>query len=361
MTFTTSLLTSFLLQPVADWPSFRGDAAQIGVRKEAAEGKLEELWKFRTKQSIDGAPAIVGGVVYVGSYDEHLYAIDLKTGMEKWKTKLGPIKSSPSVNGKRVYAGDVDGNLHCLDIETGKAIWKFEAQGEITGGANFSGDKIIFGAHDETLYCLDKDGKKLWDFKANGPVNGVPAVSGDKTFVAGCDNNLHVVEISTGKELGIVDLGGPCGATAALVGDHLYVGTMNNEVLAVDVKTLKVDWRFAAAKRQQPFYSSAAVTDKLVVVGSRDKKLYALDRKDGTEKWNFLTESRVDSSPVVVGDKVFIGSMDRAFHMLELAKGTEVLKFDVDGAISGSPAYSDGRIVVGTEKGTVYCFGVKPN
>ena len=56
-----------------------------------------------------GAIAVVGGVVYVGSFDTHLYALDLKDGKEKWKYKGGPFKPAVSVHKGLIYAGDEDG------------------------------------------------------------------------------------------------------------------------------------------------------------------------------------------------------------------------------------------------------------
>ena len=102
-----------------------------------------------------------------------------------------------------------------------------------------------------------------------------------------------------------MDLGGQAAATAAVIGDKLYVGTMANEVHEVDWKKGELGWTFRPEKRAQPFFASAAVTDALVVVGSRDKRVRGLDRKTGNEVWSFLTEGQVDSSPVVVGDRVY--------------------------------------------------------
>src|SRR5438132_11642834 len=68
-----------------DWPLFRGNPLQTGVADAALPETLKVRWKFKTGESIETAPAIVGGVVYVGSLDQYLYAIDLRTGQEKWK------------------------------------------------------------------------------------------------------------------------------------------------------------------------------------------------------------------------------------------------------------------------------------
>src|SRR5207245_3134868 len=106
-----------------DWPVFRGGALQTGVAKSPLPEELEIRWKFKAKDGIEGAAAIVNGVAYVGSLDEHLYALDLATGQPKWTyqtdpakgTKVGPIRASPSVRDGLVYVGDADGIFHCVE------------------------------------------------------------------------------------------------------------------------------------------------------------------------------------------------------------------------------------------------------
>lgn len=342
------------------WRIFRGNPRQTGVASSPLPKELKLLWQFATKDGIESAPAVADGVVYVGSLDEHLYAIDLAGGKEKWKAKLGPIKAAPAFKDGLVFVGDIDGNFHCLEAATGKVRWKFNAESEISSGANFAGDRVLFGSGDEHLYCLNPDGKLAWKFRvAGGPVLASPAVIEDRTFVAGCDSNLHAINITNGKELSAVELGGQTGSSAAVEGDRLYVGTMSNQVLAIDWKKSAIAWTFEPERRRQPFFGSPALTDNLVLIGSRDKKLWALDRKTGKDVWSFETEGRVDSSPVVDGNHVYFGSLDGNFYVLDM-KGRLVAKHPLDGQITGSPAVAGGRLLIGTTKGTLYCFGAKP-
>jgi outer membrane protein assembly factor BamB len=346
---------------VREWPVFRGNPLQTGVASSPLPDKLETCWSFATKDAIEGTAAIAQGTVFIGSLDEHLYAIDLATGREKWKFKAGPIKAPAAYKDGAVYAGNQDGMFYCVDAATGQPRWKYEAGAEITSGANFNGDKILFGSGDENLYCLSSKGQLIWKFKvAGGPVLGTPAVTGDRTFVSGCDSSLHFLDVNTGKELAeAVNLDGQTGASGAVAGDFFYVGTMTNQVLAINWKKGEVAWRYESVRRQKPFYASAAVIDNVVIAASRDKHVYAIDRATGKEIWSCATGDRVDSSPVVAGKRVYAGSMDGSLYVLDLDKGTELQRLPLGKAIIGSPAVGENRLVIGTEEGVVYCLGRK--
>jgi outer membrane protein assembly factor BamB len=251
--------------------------------------------------------------------------------------------------------------FYCLSATDGKTVWTFETGGEIAGGCNFHGSNILIGSHDQSLYCLDPTSKKVWAVKTDGPVNSSPTVTGDIVLVAGCDSHLHIVEAKTGKELSTVDLGGQAAATAAVSGDFAYVATMANQVVCIDWKNRKKAWTFEATVRRQPFYSSAVVTDSLVIAGGRDKKLHVLDLKTGREKWNFITDGNVDGSPVVVGGQIYAGCMSRdgCFYVLDLANGKKMQELELDSPVTGSVAVGTDCILVGTDRGTVYCLGAK--
>jgi outer membrane protein assembly factor BamB len=343
----------------ADWPLFRGDPLQTGVAKSALPDQLAVRWKVRLKKGIESTAAIVKDTVYVGCYDEHLHAFELAAGKPKWKTKLGAIKAPPSVHQGKVFVGDDDGMFYCLDAATGNKLWDFETGNEITGGANFADDKVLFGSHDSTLYCVNiKDKKLAWKVKTEGPVNGSALVAGGQTFVAGCDSHLHFIDLKKGAVTAKIELTGQAAATAAVFGDKLYIGNMNSELQAIDLKKQTVEWSYLP-KRSQPFYSSAAVTDKYVVVGGRDKLVHAVDRKTGALIWSFPCDGRVDSSPVIAGGRVYVGSTSGTLYVIDLAKGTEVQSLALGDGITASPAVARGCLVIGTTDGWLYCLGKK--
>jgi len=107
---------------------FRSNPAHTG-----SDGTLGQVpkgvlkWKYTTGSwNSDSSPAIANGVVYVGSSDGYLHAIDAVTGSLKWKYKTGSgISSSPAVVNGVVYVVSYDSNLYAIDAVKGTLNWKY--------------------------------------------------------------------------------------------------------------------------------------------------------------------------------------------------------------------------------------------
>jgi outer membrane protein assembly factor BamB len=346
----------------ADWPLFRGRATQTGVTNEALADPLAIRWQVKLKRGIASTAAVVKGVVYVGSYDGHVYAIDLASGEQKWAFAGGSFKAPPTVVDGAVYIGDEDdGIFYCLSAADGKKRWEYDAGATITGGANVAGDLVLFGSHDSTLHAVHRaDGKPAWKYRTKqGPVYGSVVVANGHTFLAGCDNMLHIVDVKDGGGIAQIEMSGPSGSTAAFVDGKLYVPNMGNEVQAIDLAKRKIAWSFES-RESQPFNCSAAVTEKYVIAGSDEGDVYVLDRAKGTSVWTFATKKgRVESSPVVAGNRVYVGTTAGALHVLDVDKRAEVQKLQLGKGILASPAVGEGCLVIGTTDGVLYCLGQK--
>jgi outer membrane protein assembly factor BamB len=91
------------------------DAADGHELERAGCGGSKQRWAFRTGGSVFSTPAVADGVVYVGSDDNHLYAVDAVTGKKRWAFRTGSgVESSPAVVGGVVYVGSKDSMLYAL-------------------------------------------------------------------------------------------------------------------------------------------------------------------------------------------------------------------------------------------------------
>ena len=342
-----------------DWLSFRGNPQLTGVATGELPENLELLWAFDAEDGIESTAAIAEGTVYVGSLEGYLYAINLENGQLEWKYQAsGEVKSSPTVFSNVVYFGDGMGVFHAVDGQTGKGRWTFQTEAEIISSANVAQDRLLFGSYDQFLYCLSaKDGSLVWKLETEGYVHGTPAIINGAVVISGCDGYLRVINITDGVEQQKIALGDYVAASSAILNNRVYAGTFGNQVLCAGLENSEILWWYEHPERNFPFYASAAVTADLVVIGGRDKMVHALQPATGQLLWTYPAKSRVDSSPVIVGERVFFGTMGGELVGLNLSSGEKVWEFVIGAAITASPSVAAGRLVIGADDGRVYCFG----
>jgi alcohol dehydrogenase (cytochrome c) len=97
--------------------------------------KLKPAFIFQTEvlESMETAPIVVDGIMYLTTSYNHVYAIDAATGKEFWhyKHKQGPVTTyccGPNNRGVAIldgqlFMGTLDAKLISLDAKTGKVLW----------------------------------------------------------------------------------------------------------------------------------------------------------------------------------------------------------------------------------------------
>jgi len=298
------------------------------------------LWKFETGDQVRTSPAIGSdGIVYVGSMDRKVYALDGKSGAEKWEFVTGGGVGSLAIGSDgTVYVGS--DKLYSLDGKTGFVEWEFLTGGGVVSLAIGSDGTVYVGS--DKLYSLDgKTGFKQWEFVTGGSL----AIGCDGTVYVGSDK-LYSLNGKTGFKQWEFEPAGFRVSSSPTIGSDgtVYVGSKAGKVYALDGKTGAKKWEF-----ETDFFdaSSPAIgADGTVYVGSFGEKVYALDGKSGAKKWSFKTGGRMTSSPVIGSDgTVYIGSW-----------GTEVnaIKTDSKGPakspwpMSGRNAKHTGRVPRGS-------------
>src|SRR3954447_2277460 len=101
-------------------------------------GKMTPKFVFQTAvlESMETAPIVINGVMFLTTSFNHVYAIDAATGEEYWhyKQKLGPIVTvccgnnnrGVAIEGGKLFMGTIDAKLVALDAKTGKLLWQVE-------------------------------------------------------------------------------------------------------------------------------------------------------------------------------------------------------------------------------------------
>jgi eukaryotic-like serine/threonine-protein kinase len=210
-----------------------------------ADGKI--LWTFdlgdanieRKNASFDktnwdylkSSPVLADGVVYIGSGDGHVYAIDAKSGVLRWKTATGErVRATPLVHDGRVYIGSWDKNFYCLNAADGAIVWKYRTEGEIQSSATYANGLIVFGGRDPALFALDQSSGELrWKHRySDGSWVESTAVLADGTLYVGSSdsNKVSAFDPATGKESWSAATGGWSWATPLIDHGVIYIGAL---------------------------------------------------------------------------------------------------------------------------------------
>lgn len=326
---------------------FRGDAAHTGATAAVAPRQFHRLkWRYLTGGRVVSSPVFHDGVVYLGSDDGSVYALDAMSGQRRWRfATAGPVASTPAVAGGLVYFMSYDGKLYAVEAQSGKLRWKFT-----TGGERRFEAKNLHGFLPKNQTIADP-----FDLFLSSPVVAEGAV-----FFGCGDGNLYALDAATGDLKWKVQTGDVVHASPAYADGVVYVGSWDTYLYAVEARSGKEKWRFKSGEdpyihNQVGFQSSPAVVGGVVYVGCRDSNLYAIDAQSGKEKWRVNNQgSWVIGSPAVAQGKVVYATSDSAlFHEVDAATGKPLLKQDVKAYTFASPTVAGEVVLVGVMNGTL--------
>jgi eukaryotic-like serine/threonine-protein kinase len=326
---------------------FRGDAGHSGIYPSAGPREFHRVvWEFPTGDRVVSSPVWQDKVVYFGSDDGNVYAVNAADGRQLWKRVTGgPVPSSPAVAGGVVFAGSYDGKFYALDARSGATKWKFSTAGERRFEA-----KGIHGFQPRNQTFPDP-----FDVFLSSPV----VVQGSVYFGSG-DGNLYALDAASGALRWKFPTGDVVHASPAFADGVVYVGSWDSNLYAVDAATGKEKWRFHSGEdafihNQVGFQSSPAIADGVVYTGCRDSNLYAIDAQTGKEKWRFSTgASWVISSPAITQGKVFFSTSDSSlYHVLDAVTGKPVLQQQGKSFVFSSPAIARDVVFTGVSNGTL--------
>jgi len=261
------------------------------------------VWRDRTDRCGWGSPAVWGRVViatYIGhncaspipGRDGEVVAYGERTGRIRWRFHLGPCESSPLVVGGLVYLGDWHGHVYALDVRTGRPRWVFRAAGAVKGSASYAEGRIYIGSYDSHVYALDaRNGKQLWRASAQqrlGHTTGwfysSPAVAHGRVYIGSTDSKVYSFGARTGKLRWSHSTGGYVYASPAVWRDLVLVGSYDHTFYALDAATGSVRWQFEA---NGPISGSASVVNGIVYFSTFARRTYGLDARTGRPVWIF--------------------------------------------------------------------------
>ncbi len=317
---------------------FRGGPQLTGVYGADSAAWIDGVrFTFRTDGPIRGTPTVYQGVLYVGSGDGSLYAIDARMGTQRWRRRTnGAITSTPAAGGGAVYFSSRDGNLYCVGAKDGALRWKHH-----------------FGP--------DLGPQNYWDYYVSSPT----LVAGSVIIGSG-DGHVYAIDAASGHVRWRFDAGSRVRSTVAVQAGIVVFGTMSGHVHALRERDGSPLWKFATAGAARTFaddgndttaiFGSPTIAGAMVTVGGRDGFLYALDLASGRQVWRTTHDgSSWILSTAADGRTLYVGSGSASFvQAADLATGAEKWRFKTRGAVFSSLTLAGATLLFTDFSGTLY-------
>ncbi len=380
-------MTYMELQQLSDsWPMFRHDLNHTGYSTSQVPNHPSVHWTFHAVNGFESSPVVEYGMVFIGSEDHNLYALDEDTGELVWNFTTGYyVRSTPAVVEEKVFVGSSDGKFYALDAYDGSLIWVFErpsiegdrtwydsspavdtVEGRVYIGAHVRNNKS--GEVHQEFFCLNMaTGELLWNVvEEYGTIQvSSPAISGNAIFISLGEKMLSLDKM-TGQQLwefpSEMSHSSPTVANGTVFIQSMVAGTF----YALDMYTGSLKWKHDQPDLGGWVNPSPAYHNGVVFVGSWDFGVYAFDAGTGKVLWKYETGSVVASSLAVADGKTVITSMDGFLYVLDESNGSLLWKYYLGKYPISSPAVSRGRIFVtddvtaGGDIGTLFAFGSPP-
>lgn len=247
-------------------------------------------------------------------------------------------------------------------------VWRTRIGGFFDINRPATSPDTVFVQSDASIFALDStSGDVRWARDIGSQPNFLsPAVLGDSVFATSelrpsGDGRLYALSASTGAVRWTVD-GGIVSSPVAEDG-RVYVSVRGADtcaVRAVSADDGSDEWTAPLGEGHRCLPSSSPVgyyEDRVFAAvdvsdgGAGSGTLVVLDAEDGTERWRYAVDGRIDTSPVVADGTVFLAASDGgALHAIDLETRTESWSYERQTAGDNywaPPQVADGRVYAG--------------
>ena len=330
------------------------------------------------------SPVYADGKLFLGTIDEfnhkknHILAFDAKNGNLIWKHKTeSSIKNNICLEEGKVLATDEQDVVYALDANTGQLIWK-KILGRNSVGTYICGNVIdngIFytGFGDYWSALSTTDGTTIWKNMDWSGGEGTPlthTVAGNTLITGSHWKALFGHDLKTGQKRWELSADGIRfrGGAAVLADDTLFVTAQKalvklNPTSGEIYKVMPIAYELQAA-------SAPLVTEKMIVLGTSNDGLVALDRNTMKEIWKVKTgasliytspyskpsSGSVEASPLPVGNLIVFGASDGFLYVVEAASGAVIQKIELGSPILGAACLTGNTLFVADFSGNIYSF-----
>ena len=313
----------------ATWPQWRGPSRDGQISGPAwpdrlSKDSLTQLWRVPLGPSYFG-PIVAEELVLTtetkNKETEVVYALDRKTGKEKWRAEWKGavtvpffaasngswIRSTPAYDGEQLYVAGMRDVLVCLDAKTGKEEWRVDFVKELkTPLPDFGficsplvdGDAVYVQAGASVAKLDKKTGKIIWRaLEDKGGMLGsafsspvIATLAGKRQLVVQGREKLAGVDLEKGEVLWsqfVPSFRGMNILAPLILGDSIFTSSYQNKSWLYKVSSVKDRYSVSEVwtSKAQGYMSSPVLIDGHAYLHLQNQRFTCINMKNGERTW----------------------------------------------------------------------------
>lgn len=353
---------------------------------ETKSGTAGESFSLRTGGAIHSGcirlPNTINREIYAAANIKgEIYFFDQgKTALQAVSkvTLQGSIYTSPVFSEGILYCVSREGTVYAVDTGLGssaaetdgirnKLLWQKKMKKGILAEPVLAGKFLLVTSLDG-IYAFDtfnpnekSSGNPVWGVSINGTVS-TPAVDSGMLFIGSEDRRLFGFDYSGSKlqKIWEYELSGSCRMKpfVSRAGDYAAAATTDGFVYAVDKKTGAYKWNFVVKSPVLSNITSGIINGAEHLFFGSDAGIFFCLDSSGKRVWHFTAGGKIRTEPVINNGLIWFGCADNSLYAIDMVSGKEAFKFMAEGNIYGKPLISGDRIFFGSTDGYIHSITI---
>lgn len=327
----------------------------VTLAPEVAGAAPTQVWAARAGRRLSGRLAVNGETLYGAGVDRKVYAVDLASGAIRWSSRLsGLIAGGVLLSGDTVFAASSrpEGRVYALDAATGRRHWRAKT-GPVGAPLALVGGTLLVATQRGDLMGLNPaTGERRWRRRL-GSARVAPLETEPGTTILATVDSIFQVRAVDGTVSRRVPSPGTVVSPWLLHGGLLVAGTTDSQVVAIDPADLSSRWN---VRLDAPVLDSPAARGDTVFAASRRGTLYRIHPGSDPRAEPIVELEWPITSPVtIVEDQILLGGADGIMRALR-SDGTEIWRVQLWRPVELGPIVLDDGIVAIGGAGDLHRF-----
>lgn len=355
----------------------------------AGEMVLHGLWyrqpQVRHEPEVTAlTPYVEGRRLFYSDRPDRVVALDARNGRRLWSVVVPPptgadeasIRLSGGIGAGEglLYVGTDEGEIIALDPDTGTVRWRTQLSGEVLAIPVAREGALVVRTNDGHLTAIDPaSGNSLWSYASTVPplsLRGAsrPLIDQGRVFAGFANGKLAALSLESGEVLWEVTVGVPEGrselermvdidSSPVLVDGVIYAAAYQARLAALTSVAGSVLW-----SRELSTAQDMAPDSDALYLAQDDGKVFAISRRSGAVLWQQdKLAGRVITAPVMYRGTLYVADQQGYLHGLSAGDGHFVARFRInEDAITLAPVVSDDAMYIQTVGGALHALRIEP-